>query len=61
MPPPVTASLAMPAAGALRAFLDHLVGKHGRGLEPSPGSRRLGGTAPAEWPWWAPARATRSC
>ena len=48
MPPPVTASLAMPApaAGALRAFLDHLVSKHGRGLEPSPGSRRLGGTAP---------------
>ena len=48
MPPPVTASLAMPApaAGALRAFLDHLVSKHGRGLEPGPGSRRLGGTAP---------------
>ena len=48
MPPPVTASLAMPApaAGALRAFLDHLVSKHGRGLEPGPGARRLGGTAP---------------
>ncbi|HQX05468.1 MAG TPA: SAM-dependent methyltransferase, partial [Zoogloea sp.] len=46
MPPPVTARLAMPAAGALRAFLDHLVSKHDRGLEPGPGSRRLGGAAP---------------
>jgi len=36
----------MPAAGALRAFLDHLVSKHDRGLEPGPGSRRLGGAAP---------------
>ena len=46
MPPPVTARLAMPAAGALRAFLDHLVSKHDRGLEPGPGARRLGGAAP---------------
>ena len=29
MPPPVTASLEMPAAGALRAFLDHLLGGGG--------------------------------
>jgi len=36
----------MPAAGALRAFLDHLVSKHDRGLEPGPGARRLGGAAP---------------
>lgn len=29
MPPPVTAALEMPAAGALRAFLDHLLGGRG--------------------------------
>ena len=32
MPPSLTASLAMPAAGALRVFLDQLVGGHGSGL-----------------------------
>lgn len=33
MPPPVTAALEMPAAGALRAFLDQLIGAH-RGSVP---------------------------
>ncbi|WP_374476481.1 uroporphyrinogen-III C-methyltransferase [Zoogloea sp.] len=46
MPPPVTARLAMPAADALRAFLDQLVSTHGRGLESGPGLKRLGSPAP---------------
>jgi len=36
----------MPAADALRAFLDQLVSTHGRGLESGPGLKRLGSPAP---------------
>ena len=44
MPPPVTAALEMPAAGALRAFLDQLIGGH-RGSVPDVARPALSGAA----------------
>ena len=44
MPPPVTAALEMPAAGALRAFLDTLIGAH-RGSVPDVARPAVSGAA----------------